>query len=231
MNMKLTNIKNIDSIEKGIKLLNMRNNEVVIIEDIKDNTIKIKGKDRYNSLSTVKRWYKVIVSTESETTESETTESETTESETTESETTESETTESETTESETTESETMEVKHPHRKVKRNREVNCNISPVYDVTLIRDELLTYCRGIGSLKERVASKYNSFYLNKVNLFEVMSGKKSFIIYFNDKYLNEELRGHLVQNLKVRGNNQVLKVIDRNTFKVARFIIKSIVESKQ
>ena len=124
-----------------------------------------------------------------------------------------------------------MEVKHPHRKVKRNREVNCNISPVYDVTLIRDELLTYCRGIGSLKERVASKYNSFYLNKVNLFEVMGGKKSFIIYFNDKYLNEELRGHLVQNLKVRGNNQLLKVIDRNTFKVARFIIKSVVESNQ
>ena len=211
MNMKLSNIKNIDSIEKGIKLLNMRNNEVVIIEDIKDNTIKIEGKDKYNSLATVKRWYKVIVSIEEETTESETTESETTE--------------------SETTESETIEVKHPHRKVKRNREVNCNISPVYDVTLIRDELLIYCRGIGSLKERVASKYNSFYLNKVNLFEVMSGKKSFIIYFNDKYLNEELRGQLIQNLKVRGNNQVLKVIDRNTFKVARFIIKSIVESKQ
>ena len=102
---------------------------------------------------------------------------------------------------------------------------------MYDVTLIRDELLIYCRGIGSLKERVASKYNSFYLNKVNLFEVMGGKKSFIIYFNDKYLNEELRGHLVQNLKVRGNNQILKVIDRNTFKVARFIIKSIVESHQ
>ena len=216
MNMKLSNIKNIDSIEKGIKLLNMRNNEVVIIEDIKDNTIKIEGKTKYNSLATVKRWYKVIVSIEEETTESETTESETTE---------------SETTESETTESETMEVKHPHRKVKRNREVNCNISPMYDVTLIRDELLVYCRGIGGLKERVASKYNSFYLNKVNLFEVMSGKKSFIVYFNDKYLNEELRGHLVQDLRVRGNNQVLKVIDRNTFKVARFIIKSIVESKQ
>ena len=216
VNMKLSNIKNIDSIEKGIKLLNMRNNEVVIIEDIKDNTIKIEGKDKYNSLATVKRWYKIIVSIEEETTESETTESETTE---------------SETTESETTESETMEVKHPHRKVKRNREVNCNISPMYDVTLIREELLIYCRGIGGLKERVASKYNSFYLNKVNLFEVMSGKKSFIIYFNDKYLNDELRGHLVQNLKVRGNNQVLNVIDRNTFKVARFIIKSIVESHQ
>ena len=54
MNMKLINIKNIDSIEKGIKLLNMRNNEVVIIEDIKDNTIKIKDKDKYISLSTVK---------------------------------------------------------------------------------------------------------------------------------------------------------------------------------
>ena len=191
MNMKLSNIKNIDSIEKGIKLLNMRNNEVVIIEDIKDNTVKIKGRDKYNSLATVKRWYKIIVSIEEE----------------------------------------TMEVKHPHRKVKRNREVNCNISPMYDVTLIRDELLVYCRGIGGLKERVASKYNSFYLNKVNLFEVMSGKKSFIIYFNDKYLNEELRSQLVQDLKVRGNNQVLKVIDRNTFKVARFIIKSIVESNQ
>ena len=201
MNMKLINIKNIDSIEKGIKLLNMRNNEVVTVEDILDNTVKIEGKDKYNSLSTIKRWYKIIISIEEETTESE------------------------------TTESETMEVKHPHRKVKRNREVNCNISPVYDVTLIRDELLVYCRGIGSLKERVASKYNSFYLNKVNLFEVMSGKKSFIVYFNDKYLNEELRGHLVQNLKVRGNNQVLKVTDRNTFKVARLIIKSIVESKQ
>ena len=206
VNMKLTNIKNIDSIEKGIKLLNMRNNEVVIIEDIKDNTIKIEGRDKYISLSTVKRWYKIIVSIEEETTDPETTESE-------------------------TTESEIMEVKHPHRKVKRNREVNCNISPVYDVTLIREELLTYCRGIGSLKERVASKYNSFYLNKVNLFEVMSGKKSFIIYFNDKYLNEELRGHLIQNLKVRGNNQLLKVIDRNTFKVARSIIKFIVESNQ
>ena len=211
VNMKLSNIKNIDSIEKGIKLLNMRNNEVVIIEDIKDNTVKIKGKDKFNSLSTVKRWYKVIVSIEEETTESAAAESETTE--------------------SETTESETIEVKHPHRKVKRNREVNCNISPVYDVTLIREELMIYCRGIASLKERVASKYNSFYLNKVNLFEVMSGKKSFIIYFNDKYLNEELRGHLVQNLKVRGNNQILKVIDRNTFKVARFIIKSLVESNQ
>ena len=211
MNMKLSNIKNIDSIEKGIKLLNMRNNEVVIIEDIKDNTIKINGKDKYNSLATVKRWYKIIVSIEEETTDPGTTESETTE--------------------SEAAESGAAEVKHPHRKVKRNREVNCNISPVYDVTLIRDELLTYCRGIGSLKERVASKYNSFYLNKVNLFEVMGGKKSFIIYFNDKYLNEELRSQLVQDLKVRGNNQVLKVIDRNTFKVARFIIKSIVESNQ
>ena len=205
-NMKLTNIKNIDSIEKGIKLLNMRNNEVVIIEVIKDNTIKIEGKDKYISLSTVKRWYKVIVSIESAAAESETTESE-------------------------TTESKTIEVKHPHRKVKRNREVNCKISPVYDVTLIREELLIYCRGIGSLKERVASKYNSFYLNKVNLFEVMRGKKSFIIYFNDKYLNEELRSQLIQDLKVRGNNQVLKVIDRNTFKVARFIIKSLVESNQ
>ena len=60
VSMKLTNIKNIDSIEKGIKLLNMRNNEVVIIEDIKDNTIKIEGKDKYNSLATVKRWYKII---------------------------------------------------------------------------------------------------------------------------------------------------------------------------
>ena len=44
VNMKLSNIKNIDSIEKGIKLLNMRNNEVVIIEDIKDNTVKIKAR-------------------------------------------------------------------------------------------------------------------------------------------------------------------------------------------
>ena len=211
MNMKLTNIKNIDSIEKGIKLLNMSNNKVAIIEDIKDNTIKIKDKDKYNSLSTVKRWNKIIVSIEEETTESETTESAAAE--------------------SETTESETTEVKHPHRKVKRNREVNCNISPMYDVTLIREELLIYCLGIKSLKERAASKYNSFYLNKVNLFEVMGGKKSFIIYFNDKYLNEELRGHLIQNLKVRGNNQLLKVIDRNTFKVARSIIKSIVESNQ
>ena len=102
---------------------------------------------------------------------------------------------------------------------------------MYDVTLIREELLTYCRGIESLSERVASKYNSFYLNKVNLFEVMRGKKSFIIYFNDKYLNEELRGHLIQDLKVRGNNQVLKITNRNSFKIARFIIKSIVESNQ
>ena len=104
MNMKLTNIKNIDSIKRGIKLLNMRNNEIVIVEDINDNTIKIEGRDKYNSLSTLKRWYKIIVSIEEETTESETTESNTTESETTESETTESNTTESETTESNTTE-------------------------------------------------------------------------------------------------------------------------------
>ena len=201
MNMKLTNIKNIDHIEKGIKLLNMRNNEVVIVEDILNNTVKIEGRDKYNSLSTLKRWYKIIVSIEEETTESNTTESETTES------------------------------KNNHRKVNRDRRINCTISPMYDVTLIREELLTYCRGIESLSERVASKYNSFYLNKVNLFEVMRGKKSFIIYFNDKYLNEELRGHLVQDLKVRGNNQVLKVTDRNNFKIARFIIKSIVESNQ
>ena len=49
VNMELSNIKNIDSIENGIKILNMRNNEVVIIEDIKDNTIKIEGKDKFNS--------------------------------------------------------------------------------------------------------------------------------------------------------------------------------------
>lgn len=194
--MSIKNIKNVNDLKVGDVLQHTKTGNNIKIAAIEGDNVKLEGKEKYNTMGTIKRWYRLVETVEEEPQEKE-------------------------------EEPQAPEPdQHPHRKVIRNRKTNCNIVPLEEAALLRDDLLTYCRAIKVLEERARSRYNSFYLNKINLFEVMAGKRSFIIYFNDKCLTDDLKAGLYKDTKVRGNDRVLKVVDRDTFKLAKDIIKAL-----
>ena len=97
-----------------------------------------------------------------------------------------------------------------------------------NVNGIRENLINYCRELKCLEERPRVKYNSFYLNGTNVGERRKASKSFIIQLKENQLIEESRKQLEYNPKVKGNNQVLKVNNQYDFKIAKTIIKSLIQ---
>lgn len=113
------------------------------------------------------------------------------------------------------------EIKNREIAARKQKTIKDNCIP------IREDLINYCKQIDKLIERVASRYNSFYLDNRNIFEIMKGKKSFIVYFNERVLDDKLKNLLTYNDKVRGNNYEIKVTSNNESNIVKDIIKSIV----
>lgn len=91
---------------------------------------------------------------------------------------------------------------------------------------LRYDLLEFCRETHLLIERSRKNYNSFYLGKINMFEVMRGKNSFVVFFNDTYLTQESREKLYYDPIAKGNNQAIRVFKQEDVKIVKSIIKSM-----
>ena len=224
MKMNLVNIKNMETLSIGCELFHTKKNIVVKVADILDDTVKLEGNNKYNSLATIKRWYKLVANTEGNLEDLNKVDN------------------------IEPTSVDSMEVienKGDNNIIDRESLCNNSMDSVksdskesptksnnkihkikVDNTELRKEIIKNCLDL-DYTERVASKYNSFYLNKVNLLEVMTGKSKFIVYFNCKYLMDKDKELLDSiNPKVRGNNGVITVKSNEDKKRVILLIKSI-----
>lgn len=94
--------------------------------------------------------------------------------------------------------------------------------------IFRLNLLNLSKELG-YTERVAKRYNSFYIDKVNMFEIMGGKKVFKVYFNTKFLDSELLKRLdFVNKNVRGNQGQITVQTEEDFIRCEQLIKGVKE---
>lgn len=94
--------------------------------------------------------------------------------------------------------------------------------------IFRLDLIHLSKELG-YTERVAKRYNSFYLDKINLFEIMGGKKIFKVYFNIKFLDSELLKRLdFVNKNVRGNQGQITVQTEDDFNRCKQLIKEMRE---
>lgn len=94
--------------------------------------------------------------------------------------------------------------------------------------IFRLNLLNLSKELG-YTERVAKRYNSFYIDKVNMFEIMGGKKVFKVYFNTKFLDSELLKRLdFVNKNVRGNQGQITVQTEDDFIRCKQLIKDVKE---
>lgn len=94
--------------------------------------------------------------------------------------------------------------------------------------LFRLNLLKLSKELG-YTERVAKRYNSFYIDKVNMFEIMGGKKVFKVYFNTKFLDSESVKRLdFVNKNVRGNQGQITVQTEDDFIRCKQLIKDVKE---
>lgn len=95
--------------------------------------------------------------------------------------------------------------------------------------IFRLNLLNLSKELG-YTERVAKRYNSFYIDKVNMFEIMGGKKIFKVYFNTKFLDSESIKRLdFVNKNVRGNQGQITVQTKEDFIRCKQLIKDVKES--
>ena len=94
--------------------------------------------------------------------------------------------------------------------------------------IFRLNLLKLSKELG-YTERVAKRYNSFYIDKVNMFEIMGGKKVFKVYFNTKFLDSESVKRLdFVNKNVRGNQGQITVQTEDDFIRCKQLIKDVKE---
>ena len=94
--------------------------------------------------------------------------------------------------------------------------------------IFRLNLLNLSKELG-YTERVAKRYNSFYIDKVNMFEIMTGKKVFKVYFNTKFLDSESITRLdFVNKNVRGNQGQITVQTEEDFIRCKQLIKDVKE---
>ena len=94
--------------------------------------------------------------------------------------------------------------------------------------IFRLNLLNLSKELG-YTERVAKRYNSFYIDKVNMFEIMGGKKVFKVYFNTKFLDSESLKRLdFVNKNVRGNQGQITVQTEDDFIRCKQLIKDVKE---
>lgn len=194
---ELLTINRIENLKVGMTLIRTNTNQEVIVEDINilENKIRLSNNKKYITLSTIKRWYKIIDKVQC--------------------------TSLCVTTPKQVFDMYMEEIKNREIAARKQKTIKDNCIS------IREDLINYCKQIDKLMERVASRYNSFYLDNRNIFEIMKGKKSFIVYFNERVLDDKLKNLLTYNDKVRGNNYEIKVTSNNESNIVKDIIKSIV----
>lgn len=208
----MTNIKKIEDLQEGLKLIYLKNDSIVTVAKIEDNRIFLANKTQSISLGTIKRWYKIVEETNIEETNIEETNLEETKVE-------ENKVEETNIEENKVEENKIIE----ETKVEKEKK-----DPETTENIFRLNLLNISKELG-YTERVAKSYNSFYIDKVNMFEIMKGKKVFKVYFNTKFLDSESVTLLdFVNKNVRGNQGQITVQTEDDFIRCKQLIKDVKE---
>ena len=218
----MTSVKKIEDLQEGLTLIYLKNDSIVTVAKIEDNRIFLANKTQSISLGTIKRWYKIVEETNVEETNVEETKVEETNIEETNIEENNIEETNIEEPNIEETNIEEPNIEEP--KVVEEKK-----DPDTTENIFRLNLLNLSKELG-YTERVAKRYNSFYIDKVNMFEIMGGKKVFKVYFNTKFLDSESVKRLdFVNKNVRGNQGQITVQTEDDFIRCKQLIKDVKES--
>lgn len=219
----MTSIKKLEDLQEGLKLIYLKNDSIVTVAKIEDNRIFLANKTQSISLGTIKRWYKIVEETNIEETNIEETNLEETKVE------------ENKVEETNIEENKVEENKVEENKVEENKIIEETKvekekkDPETTENIFRLNLLNISKELG-YTERVAKSYNSFYIDKVNMFEIMKGKKVFKVYFNTKFLDSESVTLLdFVNKNVRGNQGQITVQTEDDFIRCKQLIKDVKES--
>lgn len=209
----MTNIKKIEDLQEGLKLIYLKNDSIVTVAKIEDNRIFLANKTQSISLGTIKRWYKIVEETNIE-------------------ETNVVEEPNIEETNIEEINIEETNIEEPkveeNKIVEETKVVEEKKDPETTENIFRLNLLNLSKELG-YTERVAKRYNSFYIDKVNMFEIMGGKKVFKVYFNTKFLDSESLKRLdFVNKNVRGNQGQITVQTEDDFIRCKQLIKDVKE---
>lgn len=203
----MTSIKKLEDLHEGLTLVYTKNDSIVTISKIEDNRIFLANKTQSISLGTIKRWYKIVEETNVEETNIE-------------------ETNVVEEPNIEETNIEEINIGEPN--IEETKVVEEKKDPETTENIFRLNLLNLSKELG-YTERVAKRYNSFYIDKVNMFEIMGGKKVFKVYFNTKFLDSELLKRLdFVNKNVRGNQGQITVQTEDDFIRCKQLIKDVKE---
>lgn len=208
----MTSVKKIEDLQEGLTLIYLKNDSIVTVAKIEDNRIFLANKTQSISLGTIKRWYKIVEETNVEETNVEETNIE--------------ETNVVEEPNIEETNIEEINIGEPN--IEETKVVEEKKDPETTENIFRLNLLNLSKELG-YTERVAKRYNSFYIDKVNMFEIMGGKKVFKVYFNTKFLDSESLKRLdFVNKNVRGNQGQITVQTEDDFIRCKQLIKDVKE---
>ena len=228
----MTSVKKIEDLQEGLTLIYLKNDSIVTVAKIEDNRIFLANKTQSISLGTIKRWYKIVEETNVEETKVEETNIEETNIEETNIEENNIEENNIEENKVEETniveETNLEETKVEETKVEETKVEKEKKDPETTENIFRLNLLNLSKELG-YTERVAKRYNSFYIDKVNMFEIMGGKKVFKVYFNTKFLDSESLKRLdFVNKNVRGNQGQITVQTEDDFMRCKQLIKDVKE---
>lgn len=203
----MTSVKKIEDLQEGLTLIYLKNDSIVTVAKIEDNRIFLANKTQSISLGTIKRWYKIVEETNVEETNIE-------------------ETNVVEEPNIEETNIEEINIGEPN--IEETKVVEEKKDPETTENIFRLNLLNLSKELG-YTERVAKRYNSFYIDKVNMFEIMGGKKVFKVYFNTKFLDSESLKRLdFVNKNVRGNQGQITIQTEDDFIRCKQLIKDVKE---
>lgn len=209
----MTSVKKIEDLQEGLTLIYLKNDSIVTVAKIEDNRIFLANKTQSISLGTIKRWYKIVEETNVEENKVE--------------ETNVVEETNIEETNIEETNIEEPKVEE-NKIVEETKVVEEKKDTETTENIFRLNLLNLSKELG-YTERVAKRYNSFYIDKVNMFEIMGGKKVFKVYFNTKFLDSESLKRLdFVNKNVRGNQGQITIQTEDDFIRCKQLIKDVKE---
>lgn len=228
----MTNIKKIEDLQEGLTLIYLKNDSIVTVAKIEDNRIFLEGRENSLSIGTLKRWYKIVEETKVEETNIEENKVEETNVEENKVEETNIEETnvveEPNIEETNIEEINIEETKIEETNIEEPKVVEEKKDPETTENIFRLNLLNLSKELG-YTERVAKRYNSFYIDKVNMFEIMGGKKVFKVYFNTKFLDSESVKRLdFVNKNVRGNQGQITVQTEDDFIRCKQLIKDVKE---
>lgn len=216
----MTSVKKIEDLQEGLTLIYLKNDSIVTVAKIEDNRIFLANKTQSISLGTIKRWYKIVEETNVEENKVEETN--------VEEETNVVEETNIEEPNIEEPKVEETKIVEENKIVEETKVVEEKKDPETTENIFRLNLLNLSKELG-YTERVAKRYNSFYIDKVNMFEIMGGKKVFKVYFNTKFLDSESLKRLdFVNKNVRGNQGQITVQTEDDFIRCKQLIKDVKE---